>query len=78
MATKSHSPLVITVIVGLLALGIGLVIGYLLRPFKDPCAAHTNGNRLWGIEAVDGDKLAALDMLKDCSHLARDNAVINK
>ena len=78
MAVKSQSPLVITVIVGLLALGVGLVIGYLLRPFKEPPAPHTSADQLWGIEAADDDKIAALDMLKDCSHLARENAVISK
>ncbi|GFO27476.1 carbohydrate family 9 binding domain-like [Plakobranchus ocellatus] len=78
MAAKSQSSLVITVIVGLLALGVGLVIGYLLRPFKDSSRPPGAGGAFWGRESSDENKLAAFELLKDCSHMAREDDVISK
>ncbi|KAK6999779.1 hypothetical protein BgiMline_009451 [Biomphalaria glabrata] len=79
MVSKSPSSLVVTVIIALLSLGVGLVIGYLLRPFPENSKEHKSlEGWINDVEGAGDDKLAALEMLRDCGQLAREDPVISK
>ncbi|CAL1543870.1 unnamed protein product, partial [Lymnaea stagnalis] len=79
MVSKSPSSLVVTVIIALLALGVGLVVGYLLRPFPETAKEHKVLEGWVGdVDGASDDKMAALEMLRDCGQLAREDPVISK
>ncbi|BFZ07100.1 hypothetical protein BsWGS_10139 [Bradybaena similaris] len=78
MASRSPSSLIVTIIVALLSLGVGLVIGYLLRPLEESEQKVVAGWISNTDKEMTDEKLAALEMLRDCGNLARENSIISK